>query len=458
MKVDFFLLLIIFNTIYVYAILDRSIVLNDTQPGGNGMSILLTENHVNNTNNIWNINPQTQDGTDLTIEISFGFHLEFQSQLHLIIDGMTPNITKNNGEFIIVFSVDQTQYFGISVQLKNDSFWKIYPNPKTSLLATVDNIFGTIIGQSGDNRYNRISQNTNWTDISHKKPLKWPLNIKITNDPVNNISHIQCTASETILNVIYNSSFIVNRPMDIYIMNAKSDNKPFIIYSVKIEYSYYTLSPTLSPSKTPTQIPTHLPTQTPTYIPTHTPTYSPITDGKINDIKTTQMIDITSTVLNTATSDNALIYIIIIIALSVCICIILLILIIKKLRKHRNKKNEKNLPNQKDYKLQKQIAQSVEMDNKRKHLNPNDSSSNESMYNDNKNNHLNVEHYNNVATTPTPTSKSRRNDLNIIGVDNYKSDNEQNINYLDIEGSPVAVINMNVEGTPDIVADTGNDV
>ena len=55
-------------------------------------------NHVITTDNIWHINPSTQES---------GFHPSTPSKIILIIDGYTPNITKPDSELYPYLSYDK---------------------------------------------------------------------------------------------------------------------------------------------------------------------------------------------------------------------------------------------------------------------------------------------------------------------------------------------------------------
>ena len=118
-----------------------------------------------------------------------------------------------------------------------------------------------------ENRWNRISNNDQWTNMGYphlyKKGLVWPLKLSITNDPMGNKVYYQCYLSDRILSAVYNTAFPTDQGLSVYIMNDASDGKPFDIYSIDVSYSYMTESPTKSPTFPPTQQPS-MPTLTPT--------------------------------------------------------------------------------------------------------------------------------------------------------------------------------------------------
>ena len=376
--------------------------------GGSGIGVIITANHVNTSNDIWHINPSTQDGTDIQLQMNseWGFHPSTQSTIHLTIDGFTPNITKTDGEFLILFGVTN-YYFSIVIRLEDKTAWKSYPNSNsTHSLAYTNNIFMDLIltTQSIENRWNRISNNDQWTNIGHpnlyKKALKWPLKLSVTNDPINDKVYYQCYLHDRILSAVYNSAFPVDEGLSVYIMNDASDGKPFDIYGINVTYSYMTDSPTISPSMGPTQQPS-VPTLTPTLSPTNRVLIVPGDDNdNDNDIDTNEDNDngsdqnVNNGVSTTrdplidykADNDredvviiddhNDTLYIVVIIVLGVLLCIVSIALIYKWLKSNRtylnakpgNKVNEdrvkspkspKSISNSINKYLQKQLAESI---------------------------------------------------------------------------------------------------
>eukprot|EP01084_Bolivina_argentea_P111753 199334_1 len=205
------------------------------------------------------INPETQTGTDLEILLNneWGFHSSVQSTINLSIHGFTPNITKLHGEFLILFAVNQIQYFSVAIMLNKHKPWKSYPSFQNATLATTNNIFTDIISHTSD-RTNRVSNNNSWTHIGqniYKNALQWPLNIQITNDPIQNLTHYACILPNKTLTATFTTAFDTNKKMNIYIMNSASDNTPFNIHSIDITYSYMSQKPSIIPSMYPTTAP-----------------------------------------------------------------------------------------------------------------------------------------------------------------------------------------------------------
>ena len=223
--------------IFIHAF-NKSIKLNNSHLGASGISVSITANHVNTTNNIWHIDPSTQDGTDieLNMQSEWGFHPLIPSTITLIIDGSTPDITKLDGELLILFGVANQYYFSLVIRLEDNSAWKSYPDFQNKSLAFTDDIFMDLIASSTDDRWNRISNNDQWTNIEfphlYKIGLKWPLKLSITNDPIQNTTSFQLFVENRILRGQYKTCFPVDQGMNVYLMNDASDGKPFDIFSI----------------------------------------------------------------------------------------------------------------------------------------------------------------------------------------------------------------------------------
>eukprot|EP01084_Bolivina_argentea_P073151 132755_1 len=203
-----------------------------------------TENSVTTVNDTWHMNPNHQTGTDMTINLDneWTFHPSIESTINITIDGFTPNITLLDGEFLILFSVGDTQFFSLIIILQKlhiKQSWRSYPSDHNESLATTNSVYNDIINKQSPIRYCRISNNDSWEHIGsnyYKNGLIWPLNIQITNDPINNKVYYKCYLNDKTLAITYNTSFNTNTPMAMYIMNDASDNKPFDIYSIDVSY------------------------------------------------------------------------------------------------------------------------------------------------------------------------------------------------------------------------------
>ena len=129
-------------------------------------------------------------------------------------------------------------------------------------------------------RWHRISNGNQWTIIDDwNKQALWPLTFIITNYPQLNTADFKFYHDITITNQLavqysFNSAFIPNQDIDIYIM-GDSTNEQFTISNITISLSYTsTMEPTSNPSY-PTQNPTTSPSKTPTNNPSTIPSISP---------------------------------------------------------------------------------------------------------------------------------------------------------------------------------------
>ena len=250
----------------------HTVRLNNTHLGDRGIALFLTQDHVQITDDIWTLNPPSQDNTDITIEMTreWGFHPDVPSTLSVDINGSTPvnSTTSDDGEFLILFSVNDTQYFSVVVMLETGQAWASYPGWENNTLATTDSVLVDIISPSEPIRFHRVSNNDQWDQIGpgswYKKALQWPLHFEITNDPINDTTNYRCFLPDKTLEITFSSSFMAEQGMSIYIMNEASDNKPFDIHSIEMTYSFTTLPPTPYPTISPmTQHPTSFCTKNP---------------------------------------------------------------------------------------------------------------------------------------------------------------------------------------------------
>ena len=142
--------------------------------GGEGIGMYLTADYVQTTDNIWTLNPTSQTGTDITIEMNneWGFHPDVPSTLFMQINGSTPpnSSTSEDGEFIIVFAVNDTQYFSVNIELEKGQAWQSYPSWESQPLGINDSVFHNIILPDEPIRWRRVSHNDQWDQIG---PGSW---------------------------------------------------------------------------------------------------------------------------------------------------------------------------------------------------------------------------------------------------------------------------------------------
>ena len=114
------------------------------------------------TSGYMRIDPDSQAGTDLqiTMDSTWRFHPAVPSEISISMYGSAPNITKADGEFEVLFAVNNQQYFSIVIRLEDKTAWKIYPS-QNSPLAFNKSITSDIIFESAPARWNRVSDDDN---------------------------------------------------------------------------------------------------------------------------------------------------------------------------------------------------------------------------------------------------------------------------------------------------------
>eukprot|EP01084_Bolivina_argentea_P073079 132643_1 len=265
----------LFNAIKFIPDVNTDIITN------NGISVKISPSNVNTTTTKWIVNPISSISYDISVEISnqYGFSAAIASTISIEIDGFSPNDSRIGGEILILFSTDNYQYFSVVINLENNVAWKSYPNYENNPLATNMDVITNIINNN-NTRWNRISNNNQWTNIGgatpHTRDLRWPLNMNITNDPINNKLYFKCIEPKnTLIEATFDTAFSTDKGLNIYIMNNEiGTNKPFYIYSFDISSHIYNTSQ-ISSSNTPTIMPTISPVLTPTFVPTIYPTSQP---------------------------------------------------------------------------------------------------------------------------------------------------------------------------------------
>eukprot|EP00484_Ammonia_sp_Unknown_P004320 CAMPEP_0197077328 /NCGR_PEP_ID=MMETSP1384-20130603/212565_1 /TAXON_ID=29189 /ORGANISM="Ammonia sp." /LENGTH=462 /DNA_ID=CAMNT_0042516191 /DNA_START=19 /DNA_END=1405 /DNA_ORIENTATION=+ len=234
--------------------------LNMTHDRHSGVAVLANYANginVSYTHWAWNIDPNTQRGYDLLLAMSneWTFHPLIESQLTFTFNGFTPNRTVDDGEFMLVFSVNNTQFFSVVIRLDTQrNTWKYYPqinaaNNATSFASTTAVYEDIIRGSSNGTtevpmRWDRVSGNGAWTDIPsltqafYREKLVWPFTVKLINNPQDDTLLYQCNLSRSgaTLQVEYESAFVGGESVDVYLLNDANDNKPFYIYSIEAEY------------------------------------------------------------------------------------------------------------------------------------------------------------------------------------------------------------------------------
>eukprot|EP01084_Bolivina_argentea_P073078 132641_1 len=288
----------LFNAIKFIPDVNTDIITN------NGISVKISPSNVNTTTTKWIVNPISSISYDISVEISnqYGFSAAIASTISIEIDGFSPNDSRIGGEILILFSTDNYQYFSVVINLENNVAWKSYPNYENNPLATNMDVITNIINNN-NTRWNRISNNNQWTNIGgatpHTRDLRWPLNMNITNDPINNKLYFKCIEPKnTLIEATFDTAFSTDKGLNIYIMNNEiGTNKPFYIYSFDIISSHMyntsqisssnpsntptfapttkTSQPSLSPTTQPTVSPTFQPSLEPTIQPTISPTFQP---------------------------------------------------------------------------------------------------------------------------------------------------------------------------------------
>ena len=168
-----------------------------------------------------------------------------ESGIIIKIDGYTPNITTQDGEFMIVFAVGQ-HYFSVVIRLDEArGAWKYYPSIEqhNASFAWTNNVYNDIIhGQDEISRWNRVSNGDEWVNVKpgYKNKLEWPLIVKLYNNPINDTFVYQCVLHDVVLETEFEESFAANEEIDVYILNDADDDKPFDIYSIDVEHITYT--------------------------------------------------------------------------------------------------------------------------------------------------------------------------------------------------------------------------
>eukprot|EP01083_Nonionella_stella_P081420 224281_1 len=186
---------------------------NVTHTHDESIAILVNAGHVNTSSGVWHLNPTSQESYDLllTLDNQWSFDPNITSQISLEMDGYTPDISRLDCEFLIVFSVDNHKYFSVVIRLDaSNTLWKYYP--ASTVLATTNNVYNDIIsGNDSQQRWNRVSDNGNWSNIlpKYKTPLKWPLFIRITNNPITNRLQYECIVNDAVLRFDYDDALVL---------------------------------------------------------------------------------------------------------------------------------------------------------------------------------------------------------------------------------------------------------
>eukprot|EP01084_Bolivina_argentea_P142932 251069_1 len=252
-----------------------------TQPL-NGISITYNPESTKIFGTSYNISVKSQTAYDLSISLdtTWSFKPTQPTTLILTLNGNTPNPTVDS-DFIIIFTVDNTQYFSFFIHLDNHPHRsRIYPYEK---LAHESDILSYLQNSSiYPQRWFRVSngdQSPGWvaTNPRYNTQAQWPLQFHITNNISSNSILFSYYDKATIYETgnTFNDTFTPNTPINIYIMGDTS-REQFYIHDINIQL-YHDNIPTISPTNIPTISPTNTPTTNipTTNIPTtNTPTTS----------------------------------------------------------------------------------------------------------------------------------------------------------------------------------------
>eukprot|EP01084_Bolivina_argentea_P142934 251073_1 len=255
-----------------------------TQPL-NGISITYNPESTKIFGTSYNISVKSQTAYDLSISLdtTWSFKPTQPTTLILTLNGNTPNPTVDS-DFIIIFTVDNTQYFSFFIHLDNHPHRsRIYPYEK---LAHESDILSYLQNSSiYPQRWFRVSngdQSPGWvaTNPRYNTQAQWPLQFHITNNISSNSILFSYYDKATIYETgnTFNDTFTPNTPINIYIMGDTS-REQFYIHDINIQL-YHDNIPTISPTNIPTISPTNTPT---TNIPT---TNIPTTNTPTTDIPT----------------------------------------------------------------------------------------------------------------------------------------------------------------------------
>eukprot|EP01084_Bolivina_argentea_P082216 148868_1 len=252
------------------------------QSGTTDVSISLNSHSVAIANTNYYVNVQAQDAYDIKLSLSpkYSFDTHYNSSLILTIHGNTP-FPNADGDLLIVFSVGNRQYFSFFLHLDSNNIRsRIYPS--ITLSKNIKNvsewIYDTI---TYPQRWHRISNNDQWKQINQwRNQALWPLQFIIENNPIQQISYFKFfhdiqNTNKLAVSYTFNTAFLGNKNMDIYIM-GDSKNEQFIISSFNI------LSQNTKPTISPTNHPSNIPTKSPTFSPTFSPLNTKNSDNKLD--------------------------------------------------------------------------------------------------------------------------------------------------------------------------------
>ena len=105
--------------------IQQQVTLNAINSSLNGASILSNPNSVTNSFSKWNITVQPEQNEydlKLLLNNSWGFRSNIISIITIIIDGISPQPLNVDKDLLLVFSVNNLQYFSIFIHLDDRTF------------------------------------------------------------------------------------------------------------------------------------------------------------------------------------------------------------------------------------------------------------------------------------------------------------------------------------------------
>eukprot|EP01084_Bolivina_argentea_P004357 8293_1 len=166
------------------ATLQNAVMLSSQYQSRNGAIISYNPKKVEVNNNGFHIHVQSQNAYDLKLSLdkSWGFKKYINSTITLIIDGYTP-FPDEDADFLIVFSVDDLQYFSFFLHLDTKNLKsRIYPSisSEKNIQTVSEWIYNTT---TYSQRWDRISNNNQWIILNKwSRQALWPLKFVIEND------------------------------------------------------------------------------------------------------------------------------------------------------------------------------------------------------------------------------------------------------------------------------------
>ena len=206
-----------------------------------GVTLITNPKSVTIKDNEYHIKVSQQDAFDLQLSFDkeqWSFDSTIPSTFDFKIEARTQTPEFSDGDFMMVISVNNQQYFSFMTTLtRNDRHAMIYesmqlnhipnkcPLPVTYWINDIHTI---------PKRAARISNNGEWRAVpGWRFKAIWPLRYIIYNDPIQQESHIAMVYNDPqflAFNISLNAAFIGDAPVDIYILG--SENAEFVVTSL----------------------------------------------------------------------------------------------------------------------------------------------------------------------------------------------------------------------------------